>query len=97
MTLLLSKGTQAGNSPDLGDVLTYPRVMTRGHYPTEKPVALLKTLIEQSTHTGEVVLDPFCGSGSTGRAARELDRHGLLSDVDATAAARRLRVAIGKD
>jgi len=95
VVLLLSKGTRAGNSRKLGDVLTYPRVMTRGHYPTEKPVRLLTALIEQSTRPGEVVLDPFCGSGSTGRAARELGRRGLLCDVDAAAAARRLRVAIG--
>jgi len=77
--------------------LTYPRVMTRSHYPTEKPVALMKTLISQSTHTGELVLDPFCGSGSTGRAARELGRRPLLCDLDAAAAARRLRVAIGTE
>ena len=97
VVLLLGKGTRAGNSRKLGDVLTCPRVMTRGHYPTEKPVALLKTLIEQSTHTGEVVLDPFCGSGSTGRAARELGRQALLCDLDGMAAARRLRVGIAID
>ena len=97
LVLLLGKGTRPGNSRKLGDVLTYPRVMTRGHYPTEKPVELLKTLIEQSTHAGEVVLDPFCGSGSTGRAAREVGRRGLLCDLDAATAARRLRVTIGTE
>ncbi len=95
--VVLSKGTRAGNSRGLGDVLRFHRVMTRGHYPTEKPVALLKALIGQSTHAGEVVLDPFCGSGSTGRAARDLGRRGLLCDVDAASAARRLRVVIEKD
>jgi len=76
VVLLFSKGTRPGNSRHSGDVLTFPRVMTRGHYPTEKPVGLLQTLIGQSSLPGELVLDPFCGSGSTGRAARELGRRG---------------------
>ncbi len=93
LILLLSKGTRAGNRRDLGDVLSVPRVMTRGHYPTEKPVALLKTFISQSSWPGELVLDPFCGSGSTGRAARQLGRRALLCDLDAATAAAALRVA----
>ena len=93
LILLLTKGTRSGNRRDLGDVLSFPRVMTRGHYPTEKPVALLKTLVSQSSQPGELVLDPFCGSGSTGRAARELGRRALLCDLDASTAAATLRVA----
>ncbi len=93
VVLLLSKGRRPGNSRSLGDVLTFPRVATRGHYPTEKPVGLLKTLIGQSSKPGELVLDPFCGSGSTGRAARELGRRALLCDLDASSTASALRVA----
>ena len=93
MILFLTKGTRSGNRRDLGDVLTFSRVMRRGHYPTEKPVALLKTLISQSSRPAEQVLDPFCGSGSTGRAARELGRRALLCDLDASTAAAALRVA----
>jgi len=93
LILLLTKGTRSGNRRDLGDVLSFPRVMTRGHYPTEKPVALLKTLVSQSSRPAELVLDPFCGSGSTGRAARELGRRALLCDLDASTAAATLRVA----
>lgn len=54
---------------DLGiaDVLAVPPI--RGGYPTEKPVALLRTLVTQSTSPGELVIDPFMGSGSTGEAA----------------------------
>jgi len=92
VVLLLTKGRRAGYSRSLGDVLSFPRVASRGHYPTEKPVGLLKTLIGQSSQPGELVLDPFCGSGSTGRAARELGRRALLCDLDASTAARRLRV-----
>jgi DNA modification methylase len=63
-------------------------------YPTEKPVAALKTLIAQARTPGELVLDPFCGSGNVGRAARELGRRALLCDVDAASASRRLRLAV---
>ncbi len=43
----------------------------------------------------ELVLDPFFGSGSTGKAARELGRRALLCDVDAAFAAQRLRFGVG--
>lgn len=43
-------------------------------HPTQKPVALLKTLIELFTDPGEVVIDPCAGSGSTLRAALETGR-----------------------
>lgn len=89
--LFCSKGSRPGNSKSRADVLYAPR--PRG-YPTEKPVKVLKALIAQSSNRGELVLDPFCGSGSTGTAARELGRRALLCDVDAAFAAGRLRLAI---
>jgi site-specific DNA-methyltransferase (adenine-specific) len=54
---------------DLGvpDVITAKRV--RGKYPTQKPVALLEVFVLQSSSEGDLVLDPFMGSGSTGEAA----------------------------
>ena len=72
----------------------HPRV--RG-YPTEKPLALLRELVIQSSAPGETVLDPFCGSGNVGRAARQLERRALLADVDASTAARRLRMRALRD
>jgi site-specific DNA-methyltransferase (adenine-specific) len=86
----LEKGHRPGNSRSLPDILQAPRV-ARG-YPTEKPVSLLATLIEQSSDPGELVLDPFCGSGNTGKAARHLGRRALLCDIDTTVAQRRLRL-----
>ena len=85
------KGSRAGSSRRGANVLRARRPH-RG-YPTEKPVAVLRTLVEQASKPGELVLDPFCGSGSTGQAARELRRRALLCDVDTTSAARRLRLA----
>ena len=54
---------------DLGvsDVITVPRV--HKGYPAEKPLPVLELLVRQSAGPGELVIDPFMGSGSTGLAA----------------------------
>ena len=49
---------------------SYPKI-----HPTQKPVPVLKRLIEIFTDPGDVVIDPVAGSGSTLRAALELNRH----------------------
>ena len=67
MVLFFEKGKRKLNDLSIPDILEVPRVH-RG-YPTEKPVQLLTTLIEQSTQPGELVIDPFMGSGSCGVAA----------------------------
>lgn len=46
------------------------------HHPTEKPVALLRRAIDVSSHPGDVVMDPFAGSGSTLVAAAQAGRIG---------------------
>ena len=46
-----------------------------GKHPTQKPVKLMQALIELTTTEGQVVLDPFCGSGSTLVAAKYLSRN----------------------
>lgn len=53
----------------------------RLHYPTQKPVALLKRIIDASSHEGDVILDPFCGCGTTIEAAEAANRHWLGIDV----------------
>lgn len=50
-------------------------------YPTQKPVALLKRIIEASTEPGATVLDPFCGCGSTIEAAKDLGRKWIGIDI----------------
>ncbi len=47
---------------------------THGKHPTQKPLALMRRIVEASSNPGDVVLDPFSGSGSTGVAALELGR-----------------------
>jgi site-specific DNA-methyltransferase (adenine-specific) len=51
-----------------------PKAKERTGYPTQKPVLLLERMIELVTDTGDTVLDPFCGSGTTLVAAALLDR-----------------------
>lgn len=54
-----------------------------GHHIAQKPVRLLRALIELTTLEGQVVLDPFCGSGSTLVAAKRTGRHYIGFDNDA--------------
>lgn len=49
-------------------------------YPTQKPLGILKRIITASSHPGEVVLDFFAGSGTTGAACLELNRDFILVD-----------------
>ena len=51
-------------------------------HPTQKPVKMLKQLIEIFTNEGDVVIDPVAGSGTTLRAARELNRNSYGFEVD---------------
>lgn len=50
-------------------------------YPTQKPVALLKRILAASSHEGDVILDPFCGCGTTVAAAQETGRNWIGIDV----------------
>lgn len=52
-------------------------------YPTQKPVALLKRIISASSSKGDLVLDPFCGCGTTIAAAEVLDRRWIGIDISA--------------
>jgi site-specific DNA-methyltransferase (adenine-specific) len=50
-------------------------------YPTQKPVALLERILSASSNPGDVVLDPFCGCGTTVHAAEKLGRAWIGIDV----------------
>lgn len=53
----------------------------RQGYPTQKPVALLERILNASSNPGDVVLDPFCGCGTTVHAAEKLGRAWIGIDV----------------
>ena len=78
--LFFEKGKRMLNDLGIPDVLLAPRSAIRG--PAAKPAALLKTLITQSTLPGELVVDPFCGTGVAGVQARAEGRRFLLGDLD---------------
>jgi site-specific DNA-methyltransferase (adenine-specific) len=77
--LFFEKGKRKLNNLGVADVFQVPRI--HKGYPTEKPAQVSQFLIEQSTQPGDVVLDPFMGSASTGVAAVNLGRHFLGNDV----------------
>jgi len=54
-------------------------------YPTQKPVKLLERIILASSNEGDVVLDPFCGCGTTILAAQKLNRRWIGIDINRTA------------
>jgi site-specific DNA-methyltransferase (adenine-specific) len=67
-------------------------------YPTQKPEALLERIIKASSNEGDLVLDPFCGCGTTIAVAQRLKRRWIGIDVArfaVTLVKRRLRDAFG--
>jgi len=56
-------------------------------YPTQKPVGIVRRMLQASTRPGDLVLDPFAGSGTLGAAAAELGRRYVLIDESAEAVA----------
>lgn len=77
------KPPPAGKTPD--DVITLAALNTRARertgYPTQKPLALLKTLITAATREGDTVLDPFCGGATTIVAAHTQGRRWMGIDI----------------
>jgi len=73
MILVLEKGKPRYRNLGLANVLSEKRTSTVEH-PHKKPIDLLCKLIEQSTDVGDLVLDPFLGSGSTAVAAKLIGR-----------------------
>ena len=72
---------QINGSKQMTDVWNLPAIATWekscGKHPTQKPLSLLSRIILASTQQGEWILDPFCGSSTTGIAANLLGRRFL--------------------
>jgi DNA modification methylase len=79
---LLAKGNPTLPENPVADVIDMPYSGNKLH-PTQKPVAALKPLIEAFTQKNDLVLDPFCGSGSILLAAKLLHRKYLGIELDA--------------
>lgn len=70
------------------------REKRHGCHPTQKPLRLVRRAIIASTHEGDLIFDPFSGSGSTGVAAKELERFFVGAEMEeefAELAARRIK------
>lgn len=81
--LMLRKG-KARNINNLGtkSILEIPNIIGNKKHPTEKPVELMKILIENSSNENDIVLDPFMGVGTTGIACKELKRDFIGIEID---------------
>lgn len=77
---------QINGSKQMSDVWHLPAIApwekSCGKHPTQKPLALLTRIIMATTQQGEWVLDPFCGSSTTGIAANLLGRRYLGIDQE---------------
>lgn len=77
------------NNCGTSDILNIPNIKTKDRngknlHDTEKPVELMKTLIENSSKENGLVLDPFMGIGSTGIAAIKSNRKFIGIEIDET-------------
>ena len=73
------------NETNMRDVWEIPRLQSRAKerlgYPTQKPRVLYERMIEASSNPGDIVLDPFCGCGTTIDAAETLNRQWIGIDI----------------
>src|SRR6476620_6990644 len=81
--LFLEKGKRRLNGLGVADIINVPRV--HRVYPAEKPWEVSEVLIKQSSSSGEVVADPFMGSGSVGEAALRNSRRFFGTDLNGMA------------
>ncbi len=81
---LLAKGNPQTPAHALPDVMPWGKYTGNRLHPTQKPLEILRPLIKSFSDIGDVVLDPFAGSGSTLLAARQLHRSWIGIEMDAT-------------
>ena len=69
---------ELNNNKQMKDVwttsLTKPSEKKQGKHPTQKPLEILEKIILASTNENDLILDPFCGSSTTGIASVKLNR-----------------------
>ena len=81
--MMLTKGKHRRRGHRWSNVWDFPRVTAKKMlHPTQKPTDLVRRAIEASSDPGDLVVDPFCGSGTTGDAAVSAGRSVLLGDID---------------
>ena len=81
MIIFIHKGRRLINGKRDSNILKFSRTGNKLH-PTQKPVDLLEYLLTKFSDEGGVILDPFMGSGSTGVAAKNLNRKFIGIEMD---------------
>lgn len=83
MIIYANKGRRIINGTRLTDVWFYDRIAGKKQlHRNQKPVELMERIIEKCTDEGDLILDPFMGSGSTGIAALHLNRNFTGIELD---------------
>lgn len=84
--VVISQGKKGVPLSDVWEVpYLNPKAKERCGYPTQKPILLLNRIIEIASDVGDLVLDPFCGSGTTCVASKLLGRDYIGIDISAEA------------
>ena len=98
LILVLEKGKPKYNLKNFSDVQSASHINhNKLNHPHEKPLDLLKKMIVHSSGEGDIVLDPFAGSGSTCKACEELGRKWVGIELDGKWINSELNFAGGKD
>ncbi|MCK5449708.1 hypothetical protein KAI32_02485 [Candidatus Pacearchaeota archaeon] len=83
LVLVLEKGKPKYNLKNFSDVQTCSHINHNDKtHPHEKPIDLIMKMIEHSSREGDLILDPFCGSGAVCVACREMDRNWIGIELD---------------
>ena len=90
--LLFKKGKRKLNGKRPQDVLTFHKVanfsvrsntgLNKMYHPTEKPIRLIEHIIDKASNEGDVILDPFLGSGTTMKACLETKRNCIGIEIE---------------
>jgi site-specific DNA-methyltransferase (adenine-specific) len=81
--LLLKKGaSRTINVPGTHNIISIQNGIGNKLHPTEKPIQLMTLLVANSTNEGELVLDPFNGSGTTTLACKNLKRNYIGIEIN---------------
>lgn len=79
--LFLTKGRRELNGKRISNIIKCPKTGNENH-PTEKPVNIMRLLVEKSSNKGDLVLDNFFGSGATAIACHETGRNFIGHEID---------------
>lgn len=98
LILVLEKGNPKYNLSNFSDVQESKHISNKTDHPHQKPLELLHKMIEHSSEKGDIVLDPFCGSGSTCAAAQLCERQwiGIEKDPKYVEIARNMAESAGR-